>query len=110
MEKNNRGGPSPWSARHTAIYYNNRKDSTQNVIVINPHEDSLFEKKIRNLCSEGNSDNERIVIQEDPKILLIVLVETYLSNWKAYIHDRWQAYEREVGKQLQAVPSKIEPH
>ena len=97
MEKNNRGGPSPWSARHTAIYYNHQKDSVQNIIIVNPYEDSLFEKKIRDLCNRDCSDNERHAIQEDPKILLLVLLEMYLSNWKAYINERCQAYEKEVG-------------
>lgn len=104
MELNGRGdATNPWSLRHTAIYHNLDPYGRQHVIVLNPCEGSVFEQRLRNLRLSSLYDHEVMMSVngghmsvEPVALLLLLLLETYLSNWKAYKTERWRAYERVV--------------
>lgn len=100
MERNGREGAlNPWSVRHSAIYYGYEKSGQQCVILANPSENSLVERKLQAICLEnGHDEVSWEVIRREPVFLLLLLLETYLVNWKDYINDRWHAYEQVVSQ------------
>lgn len=108
MELNGREGSiNPWSIRHTAIYHKLEQDGKQHIIVINPCKNSVFEQKLRDLRLDQLYDHEMMmdihtghIPVEPAALLLLLLLDTYLNNWRAYKAERWHAYERVVSIML----------
>lgn len=106
MERNGREGSiNPWSVRHTAIYHAIENDAKQYIVVVNPGKNSVFEKKLRALQLDTLYDQEiarvphhAAYLTSPAHLVILLLLETYVDNWKAYKNERWRAYERVVSR------------
>lgn len=101
VEENRREGFDPWSYRHTGVYHRHTLESDL-FILLHPNQNSVLESHLLSMLGIGLVDipteiavSTRLV--EDPYRLHIVVLCSFLDNWRWYFRYLGDNFASEVG-------------
>ncbi|KAF8244930.1 hypothetical protein K440DRAFT_557560, partial [Wilcoxina mikolae CBS 423.85] len=85
VEKNGRSWNSnPWSIRRTGVYHRYCPDTQSNVFIfLHPKEQTKLQERIHSLCTQDESS----MPWANPMRLHLLLLSSYLDNWRWYLSD-----------------------
>ncbi|KAL9615926.1 MAG: hypothetical protein Q9160_009138 [Pyrenula sp. 1 TL-2023] len=91
-EENNRSLSIPWSQRQTGVYHQHSAD-VDLWILLNPTNESVVERQLKCLADLPHSTAIK-KIAEDPYQLHILILESYLRNWRWYLQWLDEKFEK----------------
>jgi len=98
-EQSGRPWGDPWSIRRTGVYHQIRVGLFEVVILLHPVAESKARERIRALFSGQGAGFPRA----HPLHLHLLLLSTYITNWRAYLGDLGRSFVPMVSKASQRI-------
>lgn len=106
VERNNRVGPVKWSLRHTGIFYRHMPHGTDLMIALHPVKNPKFQDAIALLQDDHTA---RKAFCEDPIKIHDTLLTCYTDEWRWYLRDLGDRFNRENNRAMVIRPERTEP-
>jgi hypothetical protein len=97
VEKNNRGHGDPWSVRQTGVYHRfstRYANETENLwVVLHPMLNSKAQTRLSAVARDLTA-NDMVI---DPLRFHVLIMSSYIDNWRWCLHDTKRRYTKLVG-------------
>jgi hypothetical protein len=108
VELNNRNSEKPWSFRRTAIYHDKRSDFDF-FLILHPNDGGSFNVRFEKLCFGPSPQATQIQkLLDMPSRLHLLLLSSYIDNWRQYITFLADTWEDENDLALGVEPQKAQ--
>ncbi|KAF2671065.1 hypothetical protein BT63DRAFT_207541 [Microthyrium microscopicum] len=111
VEENHRNPSKPWSFRRTAVYHDQQADFDF-FLLLHPNNTDTFSRRVERLFMpsiprEVNLDAQKLAL--DPSRLHLLVLSSYVENWRPYITFLADSWEDENDLALGVEPQKAQP-
>ena len=106
VEQNNRRGPVKWSLRHTGVFHRHIPNGTDLIIVLHPVIDPKFQDAMA-LLQEDHAARENFC--ENPTRIHETLLTCYADEWRWYLRDLGDRFNKENNRAMVMRPERTEP-
>ena len=93
VERNGRSQGNNWSIRQTIVYHQRAADGMAIWIILHPKSRSVFQGRLFKAFSDMQTAVE---IHSDPEILHVMLISSYIENWRWYLSQLSEKFQDAV--------------
>lgn len=94
LERNDHKQGARWSERQVGVYHRFGKNEKATMILLHASPETMLQKRLEALFPSQQSTNDHLA---HPLMLHVLVLDTYMNNWRWALNDYAQPFRQKVG-------------